>query len=42
MKMDDQTRQQLELLSNNMTYRFNLSAVIRDLIKKAYEKYANK
>ena len=42
MKMDDQTRQQLELLSNNMTHRYNLSAVIRDLIKKAYEKYANK
>ena len=42
MKMDDQTRQQLELLSNNMTHRFNLSAVIRDLINKAFEKYAKK
>lgn len=42
MKMDADTRQKLELLSNNTGYKFNLSMVIRDLINKAYIDYANK
>ena len=40
MNMNDETKQKLELLSNNMKYRFNLSAVIRDLIDQAHENYA--
>jgi predicted DNA-binding protein len=40
MKMDDETRKRLEILSNNTDYKFNLSKVIRDLINKAYENYA--
>ena len=40
MKMDEGTKQKLELLSNNMKFKFNLSAVVRDLIQKAHDQCA--
>jgi predicted DNA-binding protein len=42
MKMDEQTKHKLELLSNNMKFKFNLSAVVRELINQAHEEYAKK
>jgi hypothetical protein len=37
--LDETTREKLELLSNNQDYKFNLSAVLRDLIEKEYMRY---
>jgi len=39
MKMDETTRQRLELLSNNPIDKYNLSKTLRGLITKAFERY---
>jgi hypothetical protein len=41
MRLDFDTKQKMETLSSNQKYKYNLSALVRDLIKLEHQKLLN-